>query len=181
VSDTTVQSLSVERREALWRRHAEAYDDLLYAFMAGENARRRARERRSPRGWWMRRVWPVWNGVCWWCWHATRWMAWRPVRPGSGGVTVRRGPCGWWLRMLECHLDRRSDGAFPRKRLGCSVGVSYGELAGARHGLSVPRFYSPDRLREEHFRSSDPLDAGFVGCVEADFARARSEIDGEFA
>lgn len=177
----TAQPLTVDQREALWRRQAEAYDDLLYAFMVSEGAHRAAAWRRSPRGWWMRHVWPVWNSACWWCWHRARWLAYRPARPGSGGVTVRRGPCGWWLRVLEWHRDRRSDGVVARKQPGRSAGMSYSDLVSARHGLSVPRFYSPEMLRAEHFRHSDPLSKSYIGSLEADWRRVRSEMDGEFS
>jgi hypothetical protein len=86
-------------------------------------------------------------------------------------VTERRGPLNWWLRLLQAHRERRSDGvARPERR---SAGVSYSDLVGARHNLSKPRFYSPEFLREEHFRASNPRHAGYVSSLEADFARVR--------
>jgi hypothetical protein len=59
--------------------------------------------------------------------------------------------------------------------------VALGDLAAARHSLSVPRFYSQQQLTVEHFRSSDPLDPANVGSLEADWQRVRAETDGEFS
>lgn len=156
---TTVQPLSLERREALWRRQAEAYDDLLYAFMAGESVRRRARERRSPRGVWWRLTRPARRR--WYGFAARVWVAFPGVADRLNERDSER------LREREARRD--------------PTAVCYGDLASARHGLSVPRFYPAECLREEHFRSSDPLSESYVGSLETDFARARSEIDGEWA
>jgi hypothetical protein len=156
---TTVEPLSLERQAALWRRTAEVQDDRLYAFMVGESARRAARWRRSPRGVWWRLTGPARRR--WYGFAARVWV----VFPGVADRLNERD--SERLREREARRDRTV--------------VCFGDLASARHGLSVPRFYPAERLREEHFRSSDPLSKFYVGVLESDFARARREIDGEFA
>ena len=90
-----------------------------------------------------------------------------------------------WRRQFEC-MDSLLYGfmlAENERRAGRAPGpaaVTYGELAGARHGLSVPRFHAQEQLRAEHFRSSDPLDELYLGKLETSFARVRAEVDSEF-
>jgi hypothetical protein len=130
------ERLSVERREQLWRRHAEAYDDLLYAFLEAEGARRAKRWKRSPRGrlhWLTWPTWKLWNRACWWCWHAARWMA---LRPGEGRMRRRRGPwMGWWLDALKWNRDRRQRRIDERKARARLEGVTYRRLVGALRAL----------------------------------------------
>ncbi len=90
-----------------------------------------------------------------------------------------------WRRQFEC-MDSLLYGfmlAENERRAGRAPGpaaVTYGELAGARHGLSVPRFHAQEQLRAEHFRHSDPFDALYAGKFEADFISSRTDLDAEF-
>lgn len=143
---------------ALWRRHFEVYDDLVYGFMIGESARRAALQRR----WWRRaRRWrpPGWYSLVWHVWHALRVCA---------PELVHR---------FDEHLRARSDRADAARRLNPAA-VSYGDLAGARHILSGARFQRPT---VEAFAASDPLAAGYLGRVETEFVRTRREVGNEWA
>jgi len=142
---------------ALWRRHFEVYDDLVYGFTLWEGARRAAEMRR-----WHRRLrrWrpPGWYSLVWEVWHALR-----VVVPG-----------------LVDRFDARRRGCSDREwaaRRADPAAVSYSDLCSARHTLSGVRFRRPSALCERSFRASDPLDDLYLGRAETDFARTRREVD----
>ena len=56
--------------------------------------------------------------------------------------------------------------------------VSREQLQGARHFLSVPRFYRPPTA--ERFTASDPLHRDYLGVPEVDFRRTTRETDSRF-
>src|SRR5437763_11296901 len=123
---------------ARWRRQLEVYDDLVYGYLLAEDERRAARERRRL---WRRLLWrPA-------VWHRVRWRFWHT-----------------FPRLAEHFNERNREREAQRDRST----VALADLSGARHALSVPRFYPTSMLSEEHFRSSDPLDDAYAGRLEAD-------------
>jgi hypothetical protein len=90
-----------------------------------------------------------------------------------------------WRRQFECmdallHGFLLAEGDRSAGREPGPAAVTYAELAGERHGLSVPRFHPQERLRPDHFRHSDPFDALYAGKFEADFISSRTDLDAEF-
>jgi hypothetical protein len=148
------EPLTVEQREARWRRQFQVFDDLIYGYLLTETERRAARARTSP---WRRLRWrpAVWYRVVWRFWHT-------------------------FPRLAEHFNERERDREARRRAERDPTVVTLADLHHARHVLSVPRFYPSELLREEHFQHSDPLDEFYVGRPEIDFVRVRSELDAEF-
>jgi hypothetical protein len=85
-----------------------------------------------------------------------------------------------WRRQYECldalvhgYLIGEQERQAGRPRTDATVTLA--DLSGARHGLSVPRFYSQGQLTVDEFRHSDPLDELYAGRLEAEWRRMRNE------
>ena len=101
-------------------------------------------------------------------------MLWRRTPLGRVWPTVA---FRFWRRLpkLARWMDERDERRRVHREAADAARVTLADLAGARHSLSVPRFYPQAMLTVDEFRHSDPLDEVYAGKLEAEFRRVRNE------